>query len=318
LISKRKRYNFDTDALSYVEVRNPVVKRFFRGFLKFVLLNILSFTLLIILYLFINSPEAILQELRINKYNDRYSLLNVRLDSLSDLLRESHFTNDNLYREILEMDSVPENIRLAGTGGHDPYAHYPENHSGRILTMLSTKLENIYKQTSIQEKSYDEILTVAVERKKKIEHIPAITPVNYTESIWISSYFGTRSDPFTFRLRAHTGIDFVGPRNTEIYSTAKGNVTLIKHSRRGYGNEVVIKHGYGYSTRYAHLEKILVKEGQKVERGELIGLMGNTGRSTGTHLHYEVRIHNRPTNPLNFFAEDLSPEEFEKLTNKSD
>jgi len=112
------------------------------------------------------------------------------------------------------------------------------------------------------------------------------------------------------------GVDFVGPRKTEIYATADGIVTLAKHSRKGYGNEIVIDHLYGHETRYAHLNEYLVTEGQKVERGQLIGYMGNTGRSTGTHLHYEVRFQRRPINPIYFFADDLSPEEFEQLAKK--
>ncbi|MBN2524276.1 MAG: M23 family metallopeptidase [Bacteroidales bacterium] len=318
MISKKKKYNFNPDTLSYVEVKHPAGKRILRSLLKFIYLNILAFLILIVLYSFVNSPEAVLQNLRITKFNTKYAILSFKVDSLSSVLQNKHFHDDNIYRGILELDSLPENIRIAGTGGHDPYAGHPESYPGKILTALAAKIENLQKQVSIQEESYDEILNAAIEKKDKLEHYPAITPVNCTKHIWISSYFGSRNDPFTFRLRTHTGIDFVGPKNTEVYSTATGNVTLVKQSRRGYGNEVVIDHGYGYNTRYAHLNKILVKEGQKVERGELIGLMGNTGRSTGTHLHYEVRVHNRPTNPIYFFAEDLSPEEFEELTNKSE
>ena len=318
MISKKKRYSFDTDKLSYVEVKQKTGKKILNFLLKFAFINSIAITFLIILYLFANSPEAVFQNLRINKYNSRYEFLSYKVDSLSSVLHKKHFYNDNIYRGILELDSLPENVRIAGSGGHDPYALNPESFPNRILIALSTKIENLNKQIEIQEESYNEILRVAAEKKIKIEHYPAITPVNCTKHIWISSYFGVRKDPFTFIRRSHSGIDFVGPRNTEIYSTAKGNVTFAKQSRRGYGNEVVIDHGFGYSTRYAHLNEILVEEGQKVERGELIGLMGNTGRSTGTHLHYEVRLHNRPINPLYFFAEDLSPEEFEELTNKSE
>jgi hypothetical protein len=318
LISKKKRYSFDTNKLSYVEVKQKTGKKILQYLLRFAYINVLAIVFISILFLFADSPEAVFQSLRINKYNSRYELLSDKVDSLSFVLHSTHFSDDKIYRGILELDSLPENIRIAGSGGHDPYAIKHEGFPNRILTALSTKIDNLNKQISIQEESYDEILNVASEKKKKLEHYPAITPVNCTKYIWISSYFGSRNDPFTLLRRTHTGIDFVGPRNTETYSTAKGNVTLVKHSRRGYGNEVVIDHGFGYSTRYAHLNKILVEEGQKVERGELIGLMGNTGRSTGTHLHYEVRFNNRPVNPIYFFAEDLSPEEFEELTNKSE
>ena len=168
----------------------------------------------------------------------------------------------------------------------------------------------------IQDESYEEIMKAALEKNNKLAHYPGITPVKSDKYIWISSYFGSRTDPFTMHNRAHLGLDFVGPRDTKIFTTANGTVTLVKHSRRGYGNEIVIDHGFGYSTRYAHLKEIKVVEGQKVERGELIGIMGSTGRSTGTHLHYEVRLFNRPVNPMYFFADDISAEEFEQLTTK--
>ncbi len=318
MISKKKRYSFDTNKLSYVEVKQKTGKKIISFLLRFAFINVIAIAFLILFYLFANSPEAVIQSLRINKYNSRYELLSYKVDSLSSVLHSKHFSDDNIYRGILELDSLPENIRIAGSGGHDPYNVISEGFPSRVLIALSTKIENLNKQISIQKESYNEIQNIASEKKNKLEHYPAITPINFTKHIWISSYFGSRNDPFTFLRRTHSGIDFVGPRNTETYSTAKGNVTLAKHSRRGYGNEVVIDHGFGYSTRYAHLNKILVEEGQKVERGELIGLMGNTGRSTGTHLHYEVRLYNRPVNPLYFFAEDLSPEEFEELTNKSE
>lgn len=301
-----------------MEVKQPVGKKILRYLLNFVYINVFAFALLLILYLFVSSPEAFFQNIRINKFNSKYELLSSKVDSLSSVLHTKHFTDDKLYRGILELDSLPENFRIAGSGGHNPYITKSEGFPNRVLVTLATKIEKLNTQLSVQEESYNEILKVAGERNNKLEHYPAITPVNCTKYIWISSYYGSRNDPFTLRLKAHKGIDFVGPRNTETYSTASGNVTLVKHSRRGYGNEVVIDHGFGYSTRYAHLNEILVEEGQKVERGQLIGLMGNTGRSTGTHLHYEVRLNNRPINPIYFFAEDLSPEEFEKLTNKSD
>lgn len=318
MISKNKRYNFDTDKLSYVEAKGSADKRILQFLLKFAYINVFALIILLILYLFVNSPESVFQSIRIEKFNYKYELLSYKVDSLSSVLHNQHFTDDKNFRGILELDSIPQNIRIAGSGGHIPYTADPKGFPNRILIAISTKIENLHKQISVQTESYDEILNIAIEKKNKLEHYPAITPINYTKHIWISSYFGSRIDPFTFRLRSHMGIDFAGHSNTETYSTAKGIVTLTKHSRRGYGNEIVIDHGFGYSTRYAHLNKILVEKGQKVERGKLIGLMGNTGRSTGTHLHYEVRLNNRPLNPLYFFAEDLSPEEFEELTKKTE
>ena len=168
----------------------------------------------------------------------------------------------------------------------------------RIFASLRLKLDNLKDQLSVQDESYNQILQVALEKNKKLAHFPGITPVITDKHIWISSYFGTRIDPFTKQPRSHIGIDFVGPVNSKIHATAAGTVTLVKHSRKGYGNEIVIDHLYGHETRYAHLNEIMVTEGQKIERGQLIGIMGNTGRSTGTHLHYEVRFNKQPINPI--------------------
>jgi murein DD-endopeptidase MepM/ murein hydrolase activator NlpD len=238
------------------------------------------------------------------------------VDSLSEILQDQFFTADQNYRYILELDSLPTNIRYAGTGGTDPYASSPRSYYNKNYAELNHKITNLKDKIVIQDESYEEIMKAALDKKKQLAHFPGITPVKSDTYVWISSFFGTRNDPFTFQHRTHLGLDFVAPFNTKVYATANGTVTLVKHSRRGYGNEIVIDHGFGYKTRYAHLNKTLIQEGQEVERGELIGLMGNTGRSTGTHLHYEVHLYNNPVNPLYFFADDLGPEEFEQLTVK--
>jgi murein DD-endopeptidase MepM/ murein hydrolase activator NlpD len=318
LISKRKRYKFNSTTLNYVELKNTPGRKALKALASFIYINILALFILGIIYSFIESPEARIQKARINKLTGRYQLLSNRVDSLTSTLQEKHFSDDQKYRNILELDSLSTSIRMAGTGGSDPYASLPKSYSSQFFTDLMIKIENLKDQIKIQESSYDELLESALEKNKKLDHYPAIPPLKLDRYIWLSSYFGVREDPFNHRRRTHFGLDFVGPRNTNIHSTAKGIVTLVKHSRRGYGNEIVIDHGYGFSTRYAHLNEILVAEGQHVERGELIGLMGSTGRSTGTHLHYEVRFNKRPVNPLYFFSDDLKPEEFEQLTKKTE
>ena len=289
-----------------------------KGLLTFLEINFLAFIFLVLLYSFIDSPEVSIQKIRTQKYYSKYTNLTVKVDSITQNLHSNHYKDDQIYRNILEMDSLPFNVRSAGTGGYDPYASPMKSFSNQFFDNLMMKIENLKMQVDIQEDSYDEILTAALKKTDELKHFPGIPPVNYTDHIWISSYFGTREDPFLFIHRVHKGVDFCGPKNTEIYVTADGIVTLTKHSRKGYGNEIVVDHGFGHCTRYAHLNKILVEEGEKVERGQLIGLMGNTGRSTGTHLHYEVWFNKQPVNPLYFFADDLTNEEFEKLVKRTD
>jgi murein DD-endopeptidase MepM/ murein hydrolase activator NlpD len=280
-------------------------------------INVLAFIFLAALYTFVDSPEARLQKLRIQKFSQRYGALSGKIDSISSQLHSEHYTNDQIYRNILEMDSIPKTIRTAGTGGYDPYAASMGSYANHMFANLLLHIENLKRQVKMQDESYEEILFKALDKNNKLDHYPGITPVKCSENIWISSYFGSRDDPFTLHQKMHMGLDFVGPTNTEIHSTAEGIVTLTEDSRKGYGNEIIIDHGFGYCTRYAHLNKVLVEEGQKIKRGQLIGLMGSTGRSTGTHLHYEVWFNHKPINPIYFFADDLSPEEFDQLAEKT-
>lgn len=277
-------------------------------------MNVLAFFILGIILSFVDSPEVRIHKARISKQSEKYKTLSMKVDSISEILQNEFFLADQNYRNILELDSLSTSIRYAGTGGADPYASAPKSYTSQIYADLTSKINNLKDRLSIQDESYEEIMQAALDKNNKLAHFPGITPVKSDKYIWISSYFGQRTDPFTHHHRTHLGLDFVGPKNTNIYTTARGTVTLAKHSRRGYGNEIVIDHGFGYSTRYAHLSEILIEVGQSVERGELIGVMGNTGRSTGRHLHYEVRLYNRPVNPIYFFADDLSPDEFEQLT----
>jgi len=316
LIPRKKRYKFDTDTLSFVEVTKTTRHRLRKFLLSFLRVNLAAFAILLILLAFTESPEAMFQKARIERFNAKYRYLSLKVDSLTNQLQSNNYSNDQIYRGILELDSISSYIRHAGTGGYDPYAGNMDREPSRVFN-LKLKLSNLKRQLGIQKQSYEDILSVALKKNDKINHFPGISPVNMTRYIWISSYYGSRNDPFTHHRKTHLGLDLVGPRNTKIYATADGIVTLTKHSRKGYGNEIVIDHLYGHETRYAHLNEIMVMDGQEVERGQLIGLMGNTGRSTGTHLHYEVRFNKQPINPLYFFADDLSPEEFEQLANKN-
>ncbi len=313
---RRKRYYFNTTTLSFVEVKRSKGLKILKGLLTFFSINTIAFIFLIFLYSFIDSPEVSLQKLRARKYYAKYAYLSHKVDSLSGNLTSFHFTNDQIYRNILELDSIPASIRSAGTGGYDPYATPMQSYSNQFFSNLIKEVENLKKQIYIQEESYKEIMEAALDKSNKLKHYPGIPPIKLTKRIWISSYFGSRTDPFTLFRKVHLGVDFCGPKNTEIFATADGIVTLVKQSRKGYGNEIVVDHGFGHCTRYAHLNSILVEEGQQVERGQLIGLMGNTGRSTGTHLHYEVWFQKQPINPLYFFSDDLTPEEFEQIAKK--
>lgn len=310
MISERKQYKLNKEKIQYEPIATPLWKRFFR----FILISSIyagAFTLIILV--FFGSPSEIALKTKIGLLKKNFISVNTKIDSLESTLHKDIFPVDKFYRQVLELDSLPSTVRYAGMGGSEPIVDLDYALSDNLIVETNKKVNILEQQLKIQKESFNKIFNTALKYNESLVGIPAIQPVKPTKYIWTSSMFGSRQDPFTFVRRYHKGIDFVGPRNTEIFATADGTVTLTKESRRGYGKEIDISHSFGYSTRYAHLNEILVKEGQKVKRGELIGLMGNTGRSTGTHLHYEVRLNNRPINPVYYFSDDLDETEYDLI-----
>jgi murein DD-endopeptidase MepM/ murein hydrolase activator NlpD len=233
---------------------------------------------------------------------------------MENKLYDTSFENDNYYRIILGLDTLPLSVRTGGTGGSASYP--PDMFQSSISRKLGDQLEKLDVQLQIQHNSFATVYETALERNEKLRRLPGIQPVPLDDVLYISSYFGVRTDPFNHEdEEIHTGLDFVAPYDTEVHATADGTVTLCKFSRTvGYGNEVVIDHSFGYSTRYAHLKEILVNEGDVVKRGQLIGKVGSSGRSTGPHLHYEVRYEQKAVNPILFFANNLTQNEYDEIT----
>ena len=242
--------------------------------------------------------------------NDRLAQMQKLMDELSD-------RDDNIYRVIFEAEPIPKSVRRAGYGGIDRYSRLEGYENSELLIETSKKLDKIASQVYVQSKSFDEVYDLALNKEKMLASIPAIQPVSNTDLKRLSSYYGYRPDPIYKVRKFHAGVDFSAPQGTPIYSTGEGVVTKVKRSRRGYGNTIEIDHGFGYVTFYAHLKEFKVKKGQKVKRGELIATVGNSGRSTAPHLHYEVRKNKRTVNPIYYFFNDLTPEEFETILDRS-
>jgi murein DD-endopeptidase MepM/ murein hydrolase activator NlpD len=198
-------------------------------------------------------------------------------------------------------------------GGVDRYSELEGHTNSQIVIETAKRLDKLAKQVYIQSKSFDEVIEMARRKEEMIANIPAIQPVSNKDLRRVASPFGVRIHPFYKVLKMHTGMDFTAPIGTEIYATGNGIISDVIHSSRGYGNTIIIDHGYSYKTLYAHLSKTLVKPGQKVKRGDVIGLVGSTGMSMAPHLHYEVRKHDEPINPINFYFNDLTPEEYDKI-----
>ena len=221
--------------------------------------------------------------------------------------------DDNIYRVIFEADPIPSSIRKAGFGGVNRYKDIRNFSNTELVIEAAKKADKLSKQLYIQSKSFDEVIDLAKNKADMLASIPAIQPIANKDLSRMASGYGYRLHPIYKTRRLHTGMDFTAPQGTPIYATGDGKVAKVRRSRRGYGNHVIIDHSYGYQTLYAHMTKYIVYRGQKVKRGEIIGYVGSSGTSVAPHLHYEVMKNKRKINPVNYYYNDLSPEEYEKM-----
>jgi murein DD-endopeptidase MepM/ murein hydrolase activator NlpD len=311
LIFRKKKYHFNPVTLSYEEIKIDG-KTKAGEFIAYVFVSVIvtMITGYILSQVFGTAESRILE-------NKKFSL-NLQMKQMlqkghvySSLLHKNHFPKDNSYRTILQIDTLSYSSREAGTGGsvgQEPLSL--DNDMSYQLDNLITKLNS---QLQIQSGSYETLYKKALEHEKELTCMPAIQPISQKDLIMISSNFGLRSDPFLEQQEVHCGLDFVAPLGTNVYATGDGTVTLIQLSRIGYGNEIVIDHGFAFGSRYAHLSQILVTQGQKVRRGQLIGKVGDSGRATGPHLHYEVLYETKPVNPSFYFDNSLSVDEYQRI-----
>jgi murein DD-endopeptidase MepM/ murein hydrolase activator NlpD len=247
----------------------------------------------------------------------QYEVLDDRMDHVVAVMNDLQDRDDNIYRVIFESEPIPSAVRQAGFGGANRYAKLEGYQNSNILIATSEKLDKITSQLVVQSKSFDEVFEMSKNKAKFLSSMPAIQPMSNKDLRRLSSFFGYRMDPFYKVMKHHEGVDFSAPVGTDIYATGDGVVVDINLSKRGYGNNVKIDHGFGYHTFYAHCSKILVKRGQQIKRGQIIAKVGNTGKSTAPHLHYEVHKNNRPIDPINYFFSDITPEEYELMLERS-
>ena len=310
----KKSYYLNPDTIRFERVTHPISKKIrIITFVFFILIAFAAF-LRIEFDKVAESPKKLLLVEKNNRLKFAFSHLSSEIEKAEQLLSDIQKRDDHIYRAILDIASIPGSIREAGVGGSENITYMLQNKSSEFVVTNATQLEKLFNRTKIQAVSLEDISVIAGKKLKMIAGKPAIQPLAPSDDLWLSSAFGMRQDPFTSLRRMHQGIDLAGRIGMDVYATGDGKVIESSVSRFGYGKEVLIDHGYGYTSRYAHLHKILVKPGDSVKRGQLIGLLGNTGRSTGPHLHYEVRYHNKPQNPMYFFHDNLSLEEFSKIT----
>ena len=266
-----------------------------------------------VFFTFFDSPKEKMLNREIENMVFQYNQIKDKLNQISLVMADLQNRDDNIYRVIFEAEPIPNSIRKAGYGGVNRYEALKGYNNSDLIINTTKKLDQISKQLYIQSKSFDEIIELAKHKSEMLAAIPAIQPVSNKNLSRMASGFGPRIDPIYKTKKFHAGMDFSAKTGTPIYATGNGKVIRVRKSRKGYGNHVKIDHGYGYVTLYAHMQKYIVKKGQKVKRGEVIGYVGNTGKSVAPHLHYEVHKNGKKVNPVNFFYNDLTSEEYEKM-----
>jgi len=311
-MSKHK-YKINPHSLEYERVRLDSRAIAKRGISYLLGLSVFAALVLFIAYSIFSSPKELMLERENQQYAMQIELMNKRLDQLTRVVEDIEDRDDNIYRTIFEAEPISSDVRKAGVGGSDRYRSLKGYENSQTIIATAQKIDRLSRELYIQSKSFDDVYKMAKNKAKMLASIPAIQPVSNKELKRIASGFGYRIHPIYKTLRMHEGIDFTAPIGTPIYATGDGVVERLKGKMSGYGKVMIINHDYGYESLYAHMSKMIVKPGDKVKRGQIIGYVGNTGRSTGPHLHYEVRKNKKPVNPAHYFFQDLTPEEYEKV-----
>ena len=313
------KYYFDAETLSYRPIKATNINRII-NFLLFVLSSF-SFGLICLLILLnsdiLNTPSEVAQKRTIQNYELQFDILNKKLSQLESVVANVEERDNNLYRVYFEASPIPEEQRYAGFGGVNRYRDLEGYDNSELIINTTKRLDILTKQTVVQSRSLDEIERLAANKSELIAAIPTIQPIKNKDLTRVASGFGYRIDPFTKKRRFHYGMDFTAKRGTPVYATGNGIVKRADNRSSGYGKHIRIDHGFGYVSLYAHLTKYSVRRGQRVKRGDIIGYVGNTGRSAGPHLHYEILKDKKKINPLNFYYGNLSPKEFEALLSQS-
>lgn len=309
----KEKYRFNKKTLTYELIEYSLKDRLRRSLYWVSYTALVIFIALAIYPHFVDSPKERELKRNISVLGSHIHQMDEHLHFLEDRLAELENRDDNIYRTVFEAEPIPKSIRRSGYGGSARYARIDGFSYDDQVRALQMKIDLLTKKMAVQSKSLDEVQDFAKNKLKMMASIPGIQPVSNKDLKRLASGFGMRLHPIYKVRKMHAGLDFSAPIGAEIYATGDGIVEKVKYRRNGYGKHVVINHGYGYKTLYAHMSKYIVRKGQKIKRGQILGYVGNTGSSTAPHLHYEVIKNGRKINPISYFYNDLTPEEYEKM-----
>jgi len=312
------RYRYNPTTLNYEKVKLTFIDYLKKVTSYFMMGLLFAAAILLVAYTFFDSPKEKMLRRENAFLRNQYDLLNKDLAQVEKVLADIENRDDNIYRTIFEAEPIAENIRQVGVGGVNRYNHLSGYNVSDLVVSSRHRLDKLSKRLYVQSKSFDEVIELAENKEAMLASIPAIQPVRNVDLRRMASGFGNRMHPLYKVWKMHWGMDFSAPIGTEIYATGDGVVKEANRTNiRGYGRYISIDHGFGYETLYAHCSKVSVRVGQKVKRGEVIGLVGNSGTSSSPHLHYEVIKDGQKINPINFFFNDLSPEEYDRMIEMS-
>ncbi|MDR2955277.1 MAG: M23 family metallopeptidase [Prevotella sp.] len=310
---KRKiYYRYNPQTLIYERVYPSLKDRAYAVFRHLISGIVVGIAALVVVLYFFDTPWAQEREKKDKLKDAEYEILSKRADEMMEIIKDMQQRDDNLYRAIFHGDPIPSSIRSSGAGTASRYEYLADLPSADLIIQTSKKIDFIAKQIYIQSNSFDEVLEMAKNQKDRLSHIPSIQPVAMKYWKRMASGYGVRIDPIYGTPRFHAGMDFAADIGTPIYVTGDGTVSYVDW-KQGFGKCIIVDHGYGFQTLYAHLNDYKVRVGQNVKRGEHIADVGNTGKSTGPHLHYEVHVKGRPDNPAKYYFMDLTPEEYDRM-----
>jgi murein DD-endopeptidase MepM/ murein hydrolase activator NlpD len=312
-MAPKRKYKYNPQTLAY-ELHKPTLRYYLVRALVLLPVSLVVAFLYYLIYtecFQLKTPRAARLEREYTEARSNLELLNKQIAQSERRLENLQVRDNNIYRNIFGMEQIPQEIRDAGFGGADRYSYLNYSDNSDLLKNTALEFDKIFKKTYIQSRSFDDVERIAGQMGEVAMCIPSILPLpEDTKNFRWSGGFGYRKDPVYGDIRMHEGVDLTGAPNSPVYATGDGRVEAIKYEYNGYGRYIILDHGFGYKTRYAHLNQALVYEGQVVKRGERIGLLGSTGKSTGYHLHYEVIYMGRPVNPYNYFNNNIATDDY--------
>jgi len=314
---KKIKYFYNTNSLRYEKLETPLRIKLLRIFAFLAAAIVTAAIISFFAFRFVGSPNEKLLSLENERLQDKYHQLNDQVKVTQEQMSELVKRDNEVYRAIFEANPIPDSARARALAQEQEIARVENMRSSDLVNSIINSLNNLGRYITTQKKSYNEIDDLLKNKEKLLVSTPAIQPVSNKDLTRVASGFGYRIDPIYKTVKLHAGLDFAAPQGTPIYATANGTVIVAGNTGNGYGNHVVINHGYGYETLYGHMVRVKARAGQQIKRGEVIGYVGSTGKSTGPHCHYEVHKNGQKIDPVYFFYNDLSPEQYDLLLKRA-